>query len=110
MNLATWSVRNPIPNVLLFFFLTLAGIWGFNKLNIQNFPDLDYPAVVAVIEQPGAAPAQLETEVARKVEDSMASLPGLRHLRTNITEGRVAVTAEFVLTKSVGEAQLMVSV
>lgn len=106
MNLATWSIHNPIPNILLFFFLTLAGIWGFNKLNIQNFPDMDYPAVLAVVEQPGAAPAQLETEVARKMEDSMSSLPGLRHLRTNITDGRVAVTAEFVLTKSLSEAQL----
>ena len=58
MNLATWSIHNPIPSILLFFFLTLAGIWGFNQLNIQNFPDMDYPAVLAVVEQPGASPAQ----------------------------------------------------
>lgn len=106
MNLATWSIRNPIPNILLFAFLTLFGLWGFHKLNIQNFPDMDYPAVMAIIELPGTAPAQLETEVARKVEDSMASLPGLRNLWTTITEGRVAITAEFVMSKSLADAQL----
>lgn len=104
MNFATWSVRNPIPNILLFFFLTLAGLWGFHRLDIQNFPDLDYPMVTVVLTQPGAAPAQLETEVARKVEDSMATLQGLRHLRTSITDGRVSITAEFELERALSEA------
>lgn len=106
MNLATWSIRNPIPNILLFFFLTLIGLWGFRQLNIQNFPDLDYPMVTVVLVQPGAAPAQLETEVARKVEDSMATLRGLRHLRTSITDSRVSITAEFELERKVEEAQM----
>ncbi len=104
MNFATWSVRNPIPNILLFFFLTLAGIWGFRNLDIQNFPDLDYPMVTVVLAQPGAVPAQLETEVARKVEDSMATLQGLRHLRTGISDGRVSITAEFELERKATEA------
>ncbi len=104
MNFATWSVRNPIPNILLFFFLTVVGIWGFRNTNIQNFPDLDFPMVTVVLMQPGAAPAQLETEVARPVEDSMATLQGLRHLRTSINDGRVSITAEFDLERPVNEA------
>lgn len=104
MNFATWSVRNPIPNILLFFFLTVAGIWGFKHTNIQNFPDLDLPMVTVVLLQPGAAPAQMETEVARPVEDSMVTLQGLRHLRTSINDGRVSITAEFELERPVNEA------
>ena len=74
MNFATWSIRNPIPSILLFILLTFAGIWGFNNLPTQNLPDLDLPMVTATLTQPGAAPEQLETEVARKVEDSLSTL------------------------------------
>jgi multidrug efflux pump subunit AcrB len=104
MNFATWSIRNPIPAILLFALLTLAGLWGFQNLPIQNLPDIDLPTVNVTLTQPGAAPAQLETEVARKVEDSLATLSGLRHLRTSITDGQVAINVEFVLEKNLSEA------
>ena len=104
MNLATWSIRNPIPSVLLFVLLSLAGFWGFARLPIQDLPDLDLPAVTITLIQPGAAPAQLETEVARKVEDALATLSGLRHLRTSITDGMVSIQAEFELEKSLSDA------
>src|SRR5215469_2116810 len=104
MNFATWSIRNPIPAILLFALLALAGAWGFHNLPIQNFPDLDFPAVNITLTQPGAAPAQLETEIARKVESSLATLSGLRHIRTAITDGQVAITIEFVLEKNLSDA------
>jgi multidrug efflux pump subunit AcrB len=104
MNLATWSIRNPIPSVLLFILLSLAGFWGFARLPIQDLPDLDLPAVTITLTEPGAAPAQLETEVARKVEDSLASLSGLKHINTSITDGVVSIRAEFVLEKPLSDA------
>lgn len=104
MNFATWSIRNPIPSILLFILLTFVGFWGFNSLPTQNLPDLDLPMVTVTLTQPGAAPAQLETEVARKVEDSLATLSGLRHLRTSITDGSVSIQVEFVLEKSLSDA------
>ena len=88
MNLATWSIRNPIPAILLFLLLTLAGLWGFRSLSIQNFPDLDFPAVSVTLTLPGAAPSQLETEVARRVEDSIATLEGIKHMAPSITDAR----------------------
>ncbi len=106
MNFATWSVRNPIPSLMLFAFLTVAGILGFQNLNIQYLPDLDLPTINVELVQPGAAPAQLETEVARKVEDAMAALQGLEHLRTTITDGRVSISAEFELERPLTEALL----
>lgn len=104
MNFATWSMRNPIPVVLLFFLLVLAGWRGFSQLPIQNLPDLDLPTVAVTLSQPGATPAQLESEVARKVENSLASLTGLKHIRTTITDGTVTILVEFVLEKKLSDA------
>jgi multidrug efflux pump subunit AcrB len=104
MNFATWSIRNPIPSILLFLMLSVAGFIGFHELPVQNLPDVDLPTVNVTLSQPGAAPAQLETEVARKVENSLATLSGLKHLRTSITDGQVAIAVEFVLEKNLSDA------
>lgn len=104
MNFATWSIRNPIPSILLFVLLSLAGIWGLRALSIQDLPDVDMPVVRIALSQPGAAPAQLETEVARKVEDSLATLDRLKHIRTFITEGSVNIAVEFELGKPLSDA------
>ncbi|NHN38649.1 efflux RND transporter permease subunit [Pseudomaricurvus alcaniphilus] len=106
MSLATWSVRNPTPTVLVFFFLTIAGIWGFKHLHIQSFPDMDFPMVNVILTQPGAAPAQLETEVALKVEPSLASLNGVKYLNTSITDGSVSIAVEFEIGTALTEALL----
>ncbi|MBA0263974.1 efflux RND transporter permease subunit [Stenotrophomonas maltophilia] len=104
MNFATWSIRNPIPSILLFVLLALAGLWGFQKLPTQDLPDLDLPMVTVALSQPGAAPAQLETEVARKVEDALATLTGLNHLTTSVTDGLVSIQVQFVLEKNLSDA------
>jgi hydrophobe/amphiphile efflux-1 (HAE1) family protein len=104
MNFATWSIRHPIPAILLFVLLALAGLQGFHRLSIQNFPDLDLPTVNITLTQPGAAPAQLETEVARRVEDSLATVAGVKHVRTSITDGVVTIAVEFVLEKKLSDA------
>ena len=104
MNFATWSIRNPVPCLMLFFVLTVAGSWGFSRLGVQDFVDLDVPTVSIALTLPGATPTQLETDVARKVEDSMATLQGLRHTYTNISNGTVNITAEFELERSLSDA------
>lgn len=104
MNLATWSMRNPIPSILLFVLLSLAGMAGFARLGIQDLPDLDLPTIKLELRQPGAAPAQLEAEIARKVENSLATLHGLRHLRTQINDSVVTITASFALERNLNEA------
>ena len=104
MNVSTWSIRNPIPAVLLFILLTLAGLLGFRQMKLQNFPDVDLPTVVVTAALPGASPAQLETEVARKIENSIATVQGLKHLYSKMQDGVATITAEFRLEKPTQEA------
>jgi multidrug efflux pump subunit AcrB len=104
MNLATWSIRNPIPAILLFVLLSIAGLRAFYALPVQNFPDLLLPEVTITAVQPGAAPPQLETEVARPIEDSLTALDGLRHVTTTVTDGMVRVSATFDVEKPVSDA------
>ncbi|MBT9098222.1 efflux RND transporter permease subunit [Methylovulum psychrotolerans] len=104
MNISTWCIRNPIPALMLFLLLSIGGLLCFKAMKIQNFPDLDLPTVVVSCSLPGASPGQLETDVARKIENSLATLQGLKHLTTTIKDGSVTITAEFRLEKPVQEA------
>lgn len=104
MNVSSWSIRNPIPAVMLFVLLTFAGLLSFRAMKVQNFPDIDLPTVTVTAALPGAAPAQLETDVARKIENSVATIQGLKHIYTKVTDGVVTLTAEFRLEKPVQEA------
>ena len=104
MNVSAWSIRNPIAALMLFVMLTFAGLLSFNAMKVQQFPDLDLPTITVVASLPGAAPAQLETEVARKLENSIATLQGLKHIYTKVQDGGVTITAEFRLEKPGQEA------
>jgi multidrug efflux pump subunit AcrB len=104
MNVSAWSIKNPIPAVMLFVLLTLAGLMSFKAMKVQQFPDLELPTVSVTASLPGAAPAQLETEVARKLENAIAPLQGLKNIYTRVSDGTVSVTAEFRLEKPTQEA------
>ncbi|QIQ20555.1 efflux RND transporter permease subunit [Zophobihabitans entericus] len=104
MNFSSWSIRNPIPVIVLFLVLTVLGIHSFNKMNIQNFPDIEFPIVNVDVTWHGASPEQLETEVVRKIEDALANINYLRHTYTTVVDGSVKIIVEFELEKSVNEA------
>jgi len=104
VNFSSLSIRNPIPSVLLFVLLTLAGLYAYRTMGVQDFPDIELPIVTVDASLPGAAPAQLETEVARKLENAVASLQGVKNLLTRILDGQVSLTIEFVLEKDASEA------
>ncbi|MBX7228835.1 MAG: efflux RND transporter permease subunit [Burkholderiaceae bacterium] len=104
MNVSSWSIKNPIAAIMVFVLLTFAGVISYNAMKIQNFPDLDLPTVNVVASLPGASPAQLENEVARKIENALATLQGIKHIYTKVQDGGVTLTAEFRLEKPVQEA------
>jgi len=104
MNVSAWSIRNPIPAVMLFVMLTLAGLLGFRAMKIQQFPDIDLPTINVTASLPGMAPAQMETEVARKLENAVASLQAVKNIYTKVQDGVAIVTVEFRLEKPTQEA------
>jgi multidrug efflux pump subunit AcrB len=63
------------------------GLYGFKQMKIQNFPDIDLPTIVVTAALPGASPAQMETEVARKIENSVATVQGVKHIYTKVQDG-----------------------
>lgn len=104
MNISAYSIKNPLVAVLLFSLLTLMGLGAFYKLKIQQFPDITLPAVVVTVTLPGAAPNQLENDIAKPIENRIANLEGIKHLNTTLQTGAATVVAEFELSKDIQEA------
>jgi multidrug efflux pump subunit AcrB len=104
MNVSAWCIRNPIASIMFFVMLCFAGTLGYQNMKVQNFPDLDVPNIQISASLPGGSPSQLETEVARKIENSIASLEGLKNIYTKVQDGVVTITAEFRIEKSTQEA------
>jgi hydrophobe/amphiphile efflux-1 (HAE1) family protein len=104
MNVSAWAINKPIPALLLFIVLTLAGWMSFRALPVQNIPDFDLPTVTVSASLPGSTAATMETEVTRKIEDSLASLERIEHITSTVTEGSSVTTVQFVLEKNTQEA------
>ncbi|MGA0142955.1 MAG: efflux RND transporter permease subunit, partial [Burkholderiaceae bacterium] len=104
INVSSWSIRNPIAASMVFVLLTVAGLLSYNSMKVQNFPDLDLPTITVTATLPGAAPGQLETDVARKLENALAPLQGLKNITTKVQDGVASLTAQFRLEKPVQEA------
>ncbi|OYX05600.1 MAG: acriflavine resistance protein B, partial [Caulobacter vibrioides] len=96
-NISSWSIKNPIPVILLFLLLTIAGLAGFRSMRINNQPDVDFPFVVVTAVRPGAAPSELETQVTRLIEDSISGLGQVRHVNSTIVDGASTTFIEFEL-------------
>src|SRR6218665_406992 len=104
MNASAWAIRNPIPALMLFVLLGFGGLLAFDTMKVQNFPDIDLPTIVVAVALPGAAPAQLENDVVRKIENSIATLQGLKHIYSRVQDGSASIRAEFRLDKPTQEA------
>jgi hydrophobe/amphiphile efflux-1 (HAE1) family protein len=104
VNFSAFSIRRPIPAIVLFGVLMLMGFFSFKSIPVTKFPNIDVPVVLVTVTQQGAAPAELETQVARKIEDGLSGIPGVKHLLTTLTDGRVATMAEFQLETDVARA------
>jgi multidrug efflux pump subunit AcrB len=95
MNFVTWSIRNPVPVIVLFIALTAAGLLSFPKLGVLDRPDIEFPAVVVTVTYPGVAPTQMESEITRKVEDAVATIAGIEQMTSTVDEGASTTSIEF---------------
>jgi multidrug efflux pump subunit AcrB len=103
-NISATSIRHPIPAIVLFVLLTFAGMLGFKKLGINQYPDVDIPFVTVTINDAGASPAELETQVTRIVENSVATVGDVAHISSTAMDGVSTTTVEFVFGKDIDRA------
>ena len=94
-NISAWAIRKPIPTIVLFVVLTFAGMAAFMRLPINANPNVSFPIVTVTVTQASAAPAELETQVTRRVEGAASGLPGVNHIRSTISTGVSTTTVEF---------------
>ncbi|HTB29758.1 MAG TPA: efflux RND transporter permease subunit [Steroidobacteraceae bacterium] len=103
-NLSAWAIRHPITPIVLFVVLFFLGAVAFVRLPIDLNPDIAYPMVSVTISQPGAAPTEMETQIAQKVEGSIASIGNVRNITTYIIEGSVNIFLEFQIGTPIDRA------
>ena len=96
-NISAWAIRNPVPPIVLFIALLLAGIFSFIQMDVNNNPDIDFPAAQIQISQPGAAPTELETQVTQKVEAAVRSVNGVDEINSGVREGSSSTFVQFAI-------------
>jgi multidrug efflux pump subunit AcrB len=102
--ISAWAIRNPLPPIVLFIALTLAGIIAFMGMDVNDSPDIEAPVVTVTISQPGAAPTELETQVTQRVEAAARAVNGVDELQSFVGEGYSSTTVVFDLGVPVDRA------
>jgi multidrug efflux pump subunit AcrB len=96
-NISAWAIRNPIPPIVLFIALTMAGIIAFMQMSVTDMPDVEFPAAIVTIVQPGAAPTELETQVAQKIESAVRNINGVDEINSGVREGVANIFVQFAI-------------
>lgn len=95
LGISAWSIKNPIPVVVLFIGLILAGLVGYRSLPIKLYPDVSFPLVEIAVSLPGAAPSELETQVTREIEAVVSNIAGVEHVTSSVSLGMSTTSVEF---------------
>ncbi|MEH2307128.1 efflux RND transporter permease subunit [Nostoc sp.] len=96
-NISAWSIKKPVPTIVLFLILTVVGWFSFLSLGIDTNPNIDVPTVSIKVTQPGAGPAELESQVTKKIEDAVAGLGNIDFMISTVSDGNSKTTINFVL-------------
>ncbi|MEO0439238.1 MAG: efflux RND transporter permease subunit [Pseudomonadota bacterium] len=94
-NISAWSTRNPVVPLVLFAGLLFAGILSFNRMDVVNNPDVEFPAVRVTIAQPGAAPTEIENQITQRIEAAVRAISGVKNISSTASEGSSRTFVEF---------------
>jgi multidrug efflux pump subunit AcrB len=103
-NISAWAIRNPIPPIVLFLGLTLAGIVSFARLDINNMPDVSVPFISVTVPQPGAAPTEMESQITQRIEAAVRGVSGVDEISSFIQEGASTTNVQFDIGTPVDRA------
>src|SRR5215469_14240529 len=104
LNISAWSIRNPLPSVVFSIILLVLGWVSFTKLAVTRLPSADIPVISVAVAQFGAAPAELESQVTKTIEDGVSGVEGVRHISSSIADGLSVTTIQFALETNTDRA------
>src|ERR1700676_5054847 len=104
LNISAWSIRNPLPSIVFSIILLVLGWVSFTKLAVTRLPSADIPVISVAVSQFGAAPAELESQVTKIIEDGVSGVEGVRHISSSITDGLSLTTIQFALETNTDRA------
>jgi hydrophobe/amphiphile efflux-1 (HAE1) family protein len=104
LNISAWSIRRPLPAVVLSIILLLLGWSSFMRLPVTRLPTADIPVISVIVSQFGAGPSELESQVTKYIEDSVSGVEGVRHIASQITDGVSVTTIQFRLETNTDRA------
>ena len=96
-NISAWAIKRPVPTIVLFLVLTIAGMVAFTQLGVDANPNVDIPAVIVEVQQRGAGPEEMEAQITKKVEDAVAGLGNIDELTSTVSDGRSQTVISFDL-------------
>ncbi|MEL4178867.1 efflux RND transporter permease subunit [Roseateles sp. PN1] len=91
------SIQNPVMAVMVMLAFVVLGLFSYQRLSVDQFPNIDFPTVVVQMEYPGASPEIVESEVTKKVEEAVNTVAGISALTSRSYEGSSVVIIEFNL-------------
>ena len=92
------SIGNPVLATMMMMAFVVLGLFSYQRLRVDQFPDITFPVVVVQTEYPGASPETVETDITRKVEEAVNTINGINSLTSRSYEGQSVVIIEFSLT------------
>ena len=98
--LAQICIERPVFATMLILALTVIGGFSFFGLGVDLLPKIDLPTVIVTVNNPGASPEQVETEITKRIEDAVNTISGIDELRSNSREGSAQVIVTFLLEKN----------
>lgn len=105
MFLSDLAIKQPVLATMIGASLVTLGIYSYRQLSVDQFPDVQIPVLTVQTLYPGASPETVEREVTKRIEESMNTISGVRHISSTTTEGLSAIVAEFRLGTNINTAQ-----
>lgn len=103
-NISAWCIRNPVPPIVMFVLLLLAGVVSFNRMDVNDQPDVEFPLVQVMVAQPGAAPTELETQVTQRIEAAVRGVSGVDEMSSYVNEGSSSTMIQFAIGTPIDRA------
>ena len=91
------SLRNPVMATMVMLAFVVLGLFSYQRLAIDQFPNVDFPVVVVTVDYPGASPEVVESEVTKPLEEAINSISGINALTSRSYEGKSVIIIEFQL-------------